>query len=98
MIEVEGPFSSRPSPVTHEVVMGMSVNLLEEAALMDGPSVGFRNHDDSGSMMLGEPGQQGDVAPEQGPRFKALDGLVFMHGQQTVNHEQRRTGDLQFVG
>lgn len=98
MIEVEGSFSSRSSPVPHKVVMGLSVNLLEEAALMNGPSVGFRDHDDSGSMILGDPGQQGDVAPEQGPRFKTLDGLVFMHGQQTVNHEQRGTGNLQFVG
>jgi len=37
------------------------------------------------------------MTPEQGARLQSFDGIVLVHGQQTVNNDQGRPRQLHFV-
>jgi hypothetical protein len=60
--------------------------------------MGFRDDHDGGAMPCRKARQHGEVPSKQGSRFETLDAVVFVHGHQTVNHQQRRSGDVQLAG
>ena len=89
MKEVQHLLPPSPSPGSFEVVLSMAANVSHVLGVVTPTVFNSRDGDDGRLISMREATKDSDVSPQEGPGFERRNGVVAVHGQQSVDHHHR---------
>lgn len=89
MKEVQHLLPPSPSPGSFEVVLSMAANVSYVLGVVTPTVFNSRDGDDGCLILMRKATKNSDVSPQEGPGFERGNGVVAVHGQQSVDHHHR---------